>query len=109
MRPLSRRAVLGAAAALPLLPAAARGQGARHAVTIAGMAFDPAALAIAAGDSVVFTNADRAPHTATAEDGSWDTGRLSRGAAAEVAFGSPGTYAYFCAIHPSMRGTITVG
>jgi plastocyanin len=103
----TRRVLLAGAAALPLLPGLALAQ-TRHAVRIAGMAFNPADIAIRAGDSVVFTNEDGAPHTATAEDGSWDTGRLDRGASAELGFSSPGAYPYRCAFHPSMRGRVIV-
>jgi plastocyanin len=107
---ISRRVLLtralGAAAALPLIALPARA--ASHTVTISGMAFVPADLTVAAGDSVTFVNEDAAPHTATAEAGGFDTGRLGRGESATLTFGSAGTYAYFCAVHPMMKGTITV-
>jgi plastocyanin len=79
---------------------------ANHSVSIKGMKFDPPALQVAAGDSVTFTNEDAAPHTATANDGSFDTGRLGRGESATVTISSPGTVAYICKIHPAMKGTV---
>lgn len=94
------------AAALPLLVTAARA--ATHQVSIQNFAFSPANLTISAGDTVVFTNNDSAPHTATADNGSFDTGRLSGGASAQLTFGSPGSYSYICSFHPNMKGTITV-
>ena len=112
MSRLSRRSllarVLTAAAALPLLVSRSQAQGAAHQVVIQGMAFNPPSLSIAAGDTVVFTNQDAAPHTATSDDGLFDTGRLSQGQSAQLTFSAAGTYPYYCAIHPSMRGTITV-
>ena len=59
------------------LPAYAAG----HAVQIKGMKFNPAKLKVAVGDTITFTNGDRDSrrHTATALDGSFDTGRLAMG------------------------------
>jgi len=79
-----------------------------HVVTIQGFAFEPANLTIAAGDSVTFVNADNAPHTATANNGAFDTGRLANGGEAKLTFSSAGTYDYFCAIHPNMTANIVV-
>ena len=104
-RTLLKHAVLGAAT-LPFL--AARAHAATHTVTIQNFAFSPAELTVAAGDTVVFVNADGAPHTATADSGAWDTGRLDNGASAEVTFPAAGAHPYFCAIHTHMRGTIIV-
>jgi plastocyanin len=58
---------------------------------------------------VTTTNADAATHTWTADDGSWDSGSLANGASSTHTFGSAGTFAYHCAIHPSMKGTVVVG
>lgn len=109
----TRRAVaaqlLTAAVLVPLLArsAQAASHAASHEVRIKGMKFNPAELTVAVGDKVVFMNEDGAPHTATAEDGSFDTGRLARGASAEVTIAAAGTSGYFCAIHRSMKGTIS--
>lgn len=97
---------IGAAAGISMLlafPALA----ADHAVAIQGMKFAPANLTVAVGDTVTFTNMDAAPHTATANDGSFDTGRLNRGESATVTINSAGTFDYICAIHPAMKGQIT--
>lgn len=106
------RMALTAAAAVPVLATTARAAShaahTTHAVSIAGFAFSPANLTIAAGDSVVFTNQDSAPHTATADNGAFDTGRLSNGQSATLTFNSAGSFSYFCAIHPNMKGSITI-
>ncbi|MBL4813202.1 MAG: cupredoxin domain-containing protein, partial [Rhodobacteraceae bacterium] len=75
---------------------------------IRNFSFSPATLNIAAGDIVVFTNEDRAPHTATADNGSFDTGNLRRGDAASITFASAGSVSFACRFHPNMKGTISV-
>jgi plastocyanin/sugar lactone lactonase YvrE len=77
-------------------------------VTIVDFAFMPQELTVAAGTTVAWTNEDWAPHTVTAGDGSFDSGRLDQGATFEHTFAERGTYAYFCTFHPGMTGTITV-
>lgn len=106
------RMALTAAAAAPVLATTARAAShaahKTHAVAISNFAFSPANLTIAAGDSVVFTNQDSAPHTATADNGGFDTGRLGNGQSATLTFNAPGTFSYFCAVHPNMKGSITI-
>ncbi|MFK8023007.1 MAG: cupredoxin domain-containing protein [Ilumatobacter sp.] len=66
-------------------------------------------LTVAAGAVVEVTNVDGAPHTVTADDGSFDTGTLGGGAAGSfVAPSAAGTYSFICTIHPSMTGQLTV-
>jgi plastocyanin len=89
-------------------PPAAEQPAAEAAVTIEGFAFGPQTLEITAGTTVTWTNNDSASHTATATDGSWDTGNLDTGASGSITFDTPGTYTYVCAYHPSMTGTIIV-
>jgi plastocyanin len=77
-------------------------------VLIQGNSFQPGNLQLAAGSSVIFTNLDGVAHTATARDGSWDTGPLGQGDSGEVVFSEPGVYEYYCIPHPSMRARIEV-
>lgn len=77
-------------------------------VTIAEFAFDPADLAVKAGTTVTWTNRDPVGHTATADDGSFDCRPLPNGASLSFTFETAGTYEYHCAIHPSIKGRITV-
>lgn len=81
---------------------------AAHTDTISDFAFQPGSIAVTAGDTISWTNDDAAPHTATADDGSFDTGQLAKGASGSHTFTTAGTFAYHCAIHPSMHGTVTV-
>lgn len=75
---------------------------------IKGMSFNPGTITIAVGDTITFTNQDGAPHTATAEDGSFTTATLRKGKSETLSFDKAGTYAFFCKIHPGMKGTIVV-
>lgn len=105
----TRRTTLAGLLAMPLALLAGRSQAATHAITIEGFTFSPADLTAAVGDTITVTNNDGAPHTLTADDGSFDTGRLNRGESAEIMLSAAGTFPYKCAFHPNMRGTITVG
>jgi plastocyanin len=87
-------------------PAAAEADG--SSVTIADFAFGPQELAVTTGTTVTWTNEDWAPHTATAEDGSFDSERLDQGASFEHTFDEPGTFAYHCSFHPGMVGSVVV-
>lgn len=95
-------------AAGALLASATLANAADHVVSISGFAFEPANLTIAVGDSVTFVNRDNAPHTATQNDRAFDTGRLSRNGQSTLTFTAAGSFDYFCAVHPNMKGRITV-
>lgn len=89
----------GADTAAPAEPAA---------ISIEGFAFT-ATGAVAAGSPIAVTNLDSAPHTLTASDGSFDTGTLGQNELGNFAApAAPGTYEFFCAIHPSMTGQLVV-
>jgi plastocyanin len=75
---------------------------------IGDFAFTPAELTVAAGTTVAWTNEDLAPHTATVEDGSFDSDRLDQGASFQHAFDEPRTFAYHCSFHPGKMGSIVV-
>lgn len=77
-------------------------------VQIQDFAFRPVALTVPVNSTVTFTNHDSAPHTASANDGSFDTGTLKQGQSMTITFTRAGTYAYFCQFHPFMRGTLVV-
>ena len=78
------------------------------AVTIVDFAFQPASLEIPAGTTVTWTNSGAATHTATADNGAFDSGRLAPGVSFSQTFNSAGTFTYHCEIHPQMTGTIVV-
>lgn len=73
------------------------------------MAFHPAVLEVALGDTVLWVNRDVVPHTATAAGPSgWDTGTLVAGDRARIVAASRGPRPYVCTLHPTMRGTLIV-
>jgi plastocyanin len=80
------------------------------AVSIQDFAFDPPHIQVSVGDTVTWTQGtDGAPHTATADDESFDTGNLTdEGATGEVTFDEAGEFSYHCEIHPEMLGLVTV-
>lgn len=77
-------------------------------VQIVNLAFSPASVAVPVGGTVTWTNDDSLPHTATALDGSFDSGILDGGGTFNWTFEAPGTFAYQCALHPQMRGEVVV-
>jgi plastocyanin len=70
--------------------------------------YSPKQLTVTAGASVGFTNGGVAPHTATSKDGSWDTGIIRSGDTGRITFDTPGTFSYYCTIHPQMVATLLV-
>jgi plastocyanin len=77
-------------------------------IEIVEFAYDPDPVEVQVGDEVTWTNEDSAPHTATADDGSFDTDILDKGKSGTIAFEEAGTFPYFCEIHPTMHGTVEV-
>lgn len=77
-------------------------------VQIVEFTYQPDPVVVQAGGKVIWQNEDTAPHTATADDDSWDTGTIEQGKIGSETFKEPGTFAYFCEIHPDMRGTVEV-
>jgi len=103
------RALLGLSLLLSLAALLARpAQAAEHNVVIQGFEYRPSTVEIAPGDTVAWTNLDATVHTVTAEDGSFDSGRLDQGQRYAVVFNRPGTYTYFCELHDFHRGSVIV-
>jgi plastocyanin len=77
-------------------------------IDIADFKYMPEAVTVTAGTKVTWTNSDDAAHTATADDGSFDTGDLDQGDSKAITLDEPGTYSYFCRFHPFMKATVEV-
>ena len=77
-------------------------------VDIADYKFAPEAIEVTAGTKVTWTNSDDAPHTATADDSSFDTGDLDQGDSKAITFDEPGEFTYYCRFHPFMKATVEV-
>ena len=77
-------------------------------VAIFDNGYDPADVTVARGSKLVWTNTGALPHTVTARDGSFDSGFLLEAELYSLEPTAPGTYEYFCTIHPDMVATVTV-
>jgi plastocyanin len=77
-------------------------------VTIDNFAFSPQSLQVKVGTTVTWTNNQGTTHTVTSDTGEWDSGNLSQGKSFSFTFTKAGTFAYHCAIHSSMTGTVEV-
>jgi plastocyanin len=78
-------------------------------VDITDDAFDPSELNIAAGTTVTFVNNGAGLHTATADNGLFDSGELAPGSSYPVVLEGAGTVTYHDELNPDMTGSITVG
>jgi plastocyanin len=98
------------AAAEPPGTTAAAGtpEGSGSSVTISDFTFFPGELTVPAGTEVTWTNNDGIAHSVVAEDGSFKSEPLDSGATFKATLSTPGTYAYLCGIHSSMRATVIV-
>ncbi len=71
--------------------------------------FSPKPIQITAGSTVTWTNGTAPTHTSTSDTGAWNTGNIAPGATSSaISFPTAGTFAYHCAIHPSMTGSVVV-
>ena len=77
-------------------------------VTISDFKFSPASITVNEGDTVTWTNSGPTAHSATAGNGSFDTGVFPRGQSRSHTFDAAGTYSYICRPHPFMKGTVVV-
>jgi len=77
-------------------------------VKIVEFVYGPDPVTVQVGGKVSWQNEDTAPHTATADDGSFDTGTIEQGKIKSETFKQAGTFTYFCEIHPTMHGTLEV-
>lgn len=103
-------ALLGLALAQVQLPATVRVAAAHYSVQMVNYAFAPASITVNEGDTITWTNQDTAPHTVTTTSGpqSLNSPYLSKGQSWSYTFSSPGTYEYYCTVHPDMRARVIV-
>jgi plastocyanin len=81
---------------------------ATHTVTIEGTRFQPSALSVNTGDTVVWINKDPFPHTATAPTGAFDSKDIEPERTWRYVPMKKGTFAYVCSLHPTMKATLQV-
>ena len=77
-------------------------------VKIDNFSFSPATLEIKAGTTVTWTNADDIPHTVVSNDKVFKSKVLDTDQKFSFTFDKPGTYPYFCSLHPKMTAKVVV-
>ena len=92
----------------PVKPQASEATGGGPSIAIENFNFVSADLTVPVGSTVVWTNHDDVEHTVTASDNSFSSPSIPTDGQFSHTFPTPGTYAYFCAIHPFMTARVTV-
>jgi plastocyanin len=77
-------------------------------VKIDNFSFVPAALTVKAGTQITWTNGDDIPHTVVSNGPTFKSKVLATGEKFTFTADKPGTYSYFCSIHPNMTGKVVV-
>src|ERR1700676_580572 len=113
MRSAAVAAALGAATATILaavvLPGRADNAAQSSAVSIDNFTFGPPSLTVKAGTTVTWTNRDDIPHGIASSNNAFSKSKaLDTDDSYSFTFATPGSYQYFCYIHPHMVGTIVV-
>jgi plastocyanin len=103
-------ALIGCAYAQPIAGTLGQGQtpSDENTVLIQLASFQPDSLTVPAGTTVTWINRDIVRHTVTSTEGLFDSGRLESGESFSYTFDEPGTFDYYCTIHPIMQGTVIV-
>jgi plastocyanin len=79
-----------------------------HEVSIDNFSFTPMEMTIPAGSQVTWVNKDDVPHTVVSVDHKFKSQALDTDEKFSFTFSNPGTYEYFCSVHPKMTGKIVV-
>ncbi len=77
-------------------------------IEIDGFRYRPPNLSLPVGATVTWVNRDTAPHDSEARDETWGTDLLQKDEESVITFDEPGTWEYYCTIHPYMTATLTV-
>ena len=101
------RTACAAAAAVLVMLAAVPAGAAEVKVGIDNFTFNPKVVTVKAGTTVTWTNNDDIPHT-VANPPKFKSKALDTGDSYSFTFTTPGSYSYFCSLHPHMTGTIVV-
>lgn len=97
-----------ALAALPTLERARAASSPAVEIKIDNFSFTPATLTVKAGTQITWTNTDDIPHTVVSDDQSFKSKVLDTDEKFTFTASKPGTYSYFCSIHPKMTGKVVV-
>jgi plastocyanin len=77
-------------------------------VMVENFSFQPGTLTVKAGTTVTWVNHDDEPHTVNENNKTFKSGTLDTDGKFLYKFTSPGSYSYFCSLHPRMTGQIIV-
>jgi plastocyanin len=102
------RTLMRGAFAAVLLLAVTTAQAADAGVAIDNFTFGPQELHVQAGTTVTWVNRDDIPHTVTSTTLAFRSKALDTNDKFSFTFSTPGSYKYFCSLHPHMTGTIVV-
>ena len=81
----------------------------QNTVEIKDFAFNPQTLTVKSGEKITWTNRDEEPHTVVSVEKQFKkSSALDTDQTFTITAGAPGTYTYFCSVHPKMTGTIIV-
>src|SRR5207237_8172081 len=80
-----------------------------HDVVVDNFSFAPAMASVPVGTVITWTNRDDVPHTIVSTEQKFKSPVLDTDGQFAHRFDAPGTYKYFCSIHPKMTGQVEVG
>ncbi len=81
----------------------------QNTIEIKDFAFNPQTLTVKSGEKITWTNRDEEPHTVVSVEKQFKkSSALDTDQTFTITAGAPGTYTYFCSVHPKMTGTIIV-
>ena len=92
----------------PIAPKNMEAGVAANQVVIENFSFAPATLTVKTGTKVTWINRDDVPHTVNENDKLFKSGAMDTDDQFSYTFSAPGTFSYFCALHPKMTGQIIV-
>jgi Icc protein len=78
-------------------------------IVVDNFSFAPAATAVTMGSTITWINKDDVPHNIVSTDHRFKSPVLDTDEQFSHSFGAPGTYTYYCSLHPKMTGRIVVG
>lgn len=81
----------------------------KHRIEIKDFAFNPQTITVKSGEKITWVNRDEEPHTVVSVEKQFKkSSALDTDDEFTITAGAPGTYTYFCSVHPKMTGTIIV-
>ena len=89
-------------------PPGGGGAGGPVSIDVGDRIYRPASVTVSPGTTITWRNIDDRPHTVTDRAGSFDSGIFDTGGTYTRTFDTPGTFQYFCTLHPDMVGTVSV-